>query len=46
MGWSPQASIERTDRMLGVYGPISRVVGHRQELHLRLLLDWLARERN
>jgi hypothetical protein len=32
--------------MLVFMGPVSLVVGHRQELGLRLLLHWLARERN
>jgi hypothetical protein len=31
--------------MLVFIGPVSLVVGHRQELGLRLLLHWLARER-
>jgi hypothetical protein len=32
--------------MLVFMGPVSLVVGHRQELGLRPLLHWLARERN
>jgi hypothetical protein len=31
--------------MLVFMGPVSLVVGHRQEFGLRLLLHWLARER-
>jgi hypothetical protein len=46
MGWPPRASIERTDRMLVFMGLVSLGVDHRQELSLRLLLHWLARERN
>jgi hypothetical protein len=46
MGWPPQASIQRIDRMLVFMGPISIVVGHRQELGLCLLVHWLAQERN
>jgi hypothetical protein len=32
--------------MLVFMFPVNLVVGHRQELGLRLLLHWLARERN
>jgi hypothetical protein len=32
--------------MLVFIGPVSLVVGHRQELGLSLLLHWLAQERN
>jgi hypothetical protein len=32
--------------MLVFMGPVTRVVGHRHELALHLLLHWLARERN
>jgi hypothetical protein len=32
--------------MLVFMGPVSLVFGHREELGLRLLLHWLARERN
>jgi hypothetical protein len=39
-------SIECTNRMLVFMDPVSRVVGHRQELGLCLLLHWLAQERN
>jgi hypothetical protein len=46
MCWPPRASIERTDRMLLFIGPVSVVVGHRQELGLCPLLHWLAQERN
>jgi hypothetical protein len=46
MSWLLRVSIERINHMLVFMGPISRVVGHRYELGLRLLLHWLARERN
>jgi hypothetical protein len=37
-GLAPRASIECTDRMLMFMDLVSLVVGHRQELGLRLLL--------
>jgi hypothetical protein len=37
-GLAPRASIECTDRMLVFMDLVSLVVGHRQELGLRLLL--------
>jgi hypothetical protein len=43
MGCPPRASIECTDRMLVFMGPVSLVVGHRQEHGLRPLVHWLAR---
>jgi hypothetical protein len=46
MGWPLRASIERIDHMLVFMNLVSLVVGHRQELGLRLLFHWLTRERN
>jgi hypothetical protein len=46
MGWPPQASIERTDRMLVFMGPVSLVVGCQQKLDFSPLLHWLLWERS
>jgi hypothetical protein len=45
-GLALRASIKCTYRMLVFMGLVSLVVCHRQELSLRILLHWLARERN